>query len=349
MRQIDLPPISSLKLTAKTIVIAVVGAVVFVLLGIPLPLLLGPMVACLIAALIGTKMQDLGSVGTFLRTFLGVTVGASITPALVYRLPEMGISLIFVPIFILLIGAVGYPFLRYAFGLDHPTSFYAAMPGGLQDMLVFGEEAGGDLRAMSLIHATRVLVIVTMAPLFLSQVWALDLTLPPGASASSIPSYEIAIMIAAGFVGWKVGERVGLFGASILGPLILTAILSLTGIIEHRPPAEIIWIAQFSIGIAVGVKYTGVTAQELRSYILAGVGYSILAALISIFFIVIVANLGVAPKLESFLAFLPGGQAEMAVISIIAGADLAFVVTHHILRIIVVITIAPLIAKLVTK
>lgn len=349
MLRIDFPPISSLKLTAKTIVIAVVGAVVFVLLGIPLPLLLGPMVACLIAALIGTKMQDLGSVGTFLRTFLGVTVGASITPALVYRLPEMGLSLIFVPLFILMIGAVGYPFLRYVFGLDHPTSFYAAMPGGLQDMLVFGEEAGGDLRAMSLIHATRVLVIVTMAPLFLSQVWALDLTLPPGASASSIPSYEIAIMIAAGFVGWKVGERVGLFGASILGPLILTAILSLTGIIEHRPPAEIIWIAQFSIGIAVGVKYTGVTAQELRSYILAGVGYSILAALISIFFIVIVANLGVAPKLESFLAFLPGGQAEMAVISIIAGADLAFVVTHHILRIIVVITIAPLIAKLVTK
>lgn len=349
MRRIDFPPVSSLKLTAKTIVIAAVGAVVFVLLGIPLPLLLGPMVACLIAALIGTKMKDLGSVGTFLRTFLGVTVGASITPALVYRLPEMGLSLIFVPLFILLIGAVGYPFLRYVFGLDHPTSFYAAMPGGLQDMLVFGEEAGGDLRAMSLIHATRVLVIVTMAPLFLSQVWSLDLTLPPGASASSIPSYEIAIMIAAGFVGWKVGERVGLFGASILGPLILTAILSLTGIIEHRPPAEIIWIAQFSIGIAVGVKYTGVTAQELRSYILAGVGYSILAALISIFFIVIVANLGVAPKLESFLAFLPGGQAEMAVISIIAGADLAFVVTHHILRIIVVITIAPLIAKLVTK
>ena len=349
MRRIDFPPISSLKLTAKTIVIAAVGAVVFVLIGIPLPLLLGPMVACLFAALIGTKMQDLGSVGTFLRTFLGVTVGASITPALVYRLPEMGLSLMFVPIFILLIGAVGYPFLRYVFGLDHPTSFYAAMPGGLQDMLVFGEEAGGDLRAMSLIHATRVLVIVTMAPLFLSQVWSIDLSLPPGASASSIPTYEIAIMIAAGFVGWKLGERVGLFGASILGPLILTAILSLTGIIEHRPPAEIIWIAQFSIGIAVGVKYTGVTAQELRTYILAGVGYSILAALISIFFIVIVVQLGFAPKLESFLAFLPGGQAEMAVISIIAGADLAFVVTHHILRIIVVITIAPLVAKLVTK
>lgn len=349
MRRIEFPPTSSLKLTAKTIVIAALGAVVFVLIGIPLPLLLGPMVACLFSALIGSKMQDLGSVGTFLRTFLGVTVGASITPALVYRLPEMGLSLMFVPIFILVIGVVGYPFLRYVFGLDHPTSFYAAMPGGLQDMLVFGEEAGGDLRAMSLIHATRVLVIVTMAPLFLSQVWSIDLSLPPGASASNIPNYEIAIMIAAGFVGWKLGERVGLFGASILGPLILTAILSLAGIIEHRPPAEIIWIAQFSIGIAVGVKYTGVTAQELKSYILAGVGYSILAALICIFFIVIIANLGIAPKLESFLAFLPGGQAEMAVISIIAGADLAFVVTHHILRVIVVITIAPLIAKLVTK
>ncbi len=349
MRRVNIPPVNSLKLTAKTVVIAAVGAVVFVLLGIPLPLLLGPMIACLFAALIGTKMEGLGSVGTFFRTFLGVTVGASITPALVHRLPEMGLSLLFVPLFILTIGAVGYPFLRYVFGLDHPTSFYAAMPGGLQDMLVFGEEAGGDLRAMSLIHATRVLVIVTMAPLFLSQVWSLDLTRPPGAAASSIPAYEIAIMVAAGFVGWKLGERVGLFGASILGPLILTAILSLVGIIDHRPPAEIIWIAQFSIGIAVGIKYAGVTGKELRSYILAGVGYSVLAAIISIFFIVIIANLGIAPALDSFLAFLPGGQAEMAIIAIIAGGDLAFVVTHHILRIIVVITIAPLVAKLVTK
>ena len=30
-------------------------------------------------------------------------------------------------------------------------------------MVAFGEEAGGDVRALSLIHATRVLIVVTVA------------------------------------------------------------------------------------------------------------------------------------------------------------------------------------------
>ena len=54
-----------------------------------------------------------------------------------------------------------------------------------------------------------------------------------------------------------------MFGASILGPLILTAIASITGIFI-RPPVEAIWAAQYFIALGIGVKYVGVTAQEIR-------------------------------------------------------------------------------------
>ncbi len=47
-------------------------------------------------------------------------------------------------------------------GFDRVTAWYAAMPGGLQDMVIFGEEAGGDPRALSLIHATRVLIVMSV-------------------------------------------------------------------------------------------------------------------------------------------------------------------------------------------
>ena len=55
-----------------------------------------------------------------------------------------------------------------------------------------------------------------------------------------------------------------MFGASILGPLILTAIASITGILHTRPPVEAIWAAQYFIALGIGVKYVGVTAQEIR-------------------------------------------------------------------------------------
>jgi len=328
---------------------ALIGAAIFLALGLPLPWLLGPMMACLIVALSGARMQGAGQLGVFMRTFLGVAVGASITPQVLAGLPEIAASLAIVPVFIGVIALIGYPLFRRVFGFDHPTAWYAAMPGGLQDMLVFGEEAGGDIRALSLIHATRILVIVTVAPLIMTLYWQVDLSQPPGAPMTSIPWQQIALIVAAGFAGWKIAERVGLFGASILGPMILTAGLSLAGIIQTRPPAEIIQAAQFFIGIAVGAKYAGITVRELRIDVTAGLVYSLILAIISLIFLELIYMLGLAPALDAFLAFLPGGQAEMVVIAIIAGADLAYVVSHHILRIVIVILLAPIVARMMRR
>lgn len=340
---------NSARRRALTFGLATLGAVAFLGLGLPLPLLLGPMLACLVAALAGAPLQGAGQFGIFMRTFLGVAVGASITPEVLAGLPEIAASLMLVPAFIAVIALIGYPLFRRVFGFDHPTAWYAAMPGGLQDMLVFGEEAGGDIRALSLIHATRVLAIVTVAPLLMQGFWGVDLSRPPGSPILTTPPFQIALFVAAGFLGWKIAERAGLFGASILGPMILTAGLSLSGIIEHRPPAEIIQAAQFFIGIAVGVKYAGITARELRIDVTAGLAYAGVLAVISLVFIEVIVLLGLAPGLDAFLAFLPGGQAEMVVIAIIAGADLAYVVSHHLLRVIIVILLAPVVARVMAR
>jgi membrane AbrB-like protein len=330
---------------ALTFAIAVAGSLVFLVLGLPLPFLLGPMFACLLAALMGAKLKGAGQFGFFMRTFLGVAVGASITPELIHHVPDIALSLMFVPLFIASIAAVGFPLLRYVFKFDPVTAWYAAMPGGLQDMLIFGEEAGGDPRALSLIHATRVVVLVSIAPVLIAVVYGFDLSGPPGVPITSLPVTQVAIMALAGLVGWKLAERLGLFGASILGPMILTAILSLTGVVQSRPPAEIIQAAQFFIGIAVGVKYVGITRIEVRTNIFAGLVYSAVMAFVSLVFFEIIVTLGLASSLDALMAFLPGGQAEMVVIAIIAGADLAYVVTHHVLRIVTVVLLAPIVMR----
>ncbi|RID90625.1 AbrB family transcriptional regulator [Gemmobacter lutimaris] len=328
-----------------TLAAAALGAAMFLALALPLPLLLGPMLGCLLAALAGAPLQGMGVLGTALRTWLGVAIGSTVTPALLHDLPRMGATLALVPLFVGLIGLVGYPFFRRVMGYDHPTAFYSAMPGGLQDMLIFGEEAGGNVRSMSLIHATRVLVIVTATPFLLALLYDVDLSQAPGRPASEVPLSQIALMVASGIAGWKIAERIGMFGASILGPLILTACLSLAGVIQGRPPAEMIWAAQFFIGIAVGSKYAGITPRELRHDVTAGLGYALLLAILSLGFIETAALLSGRPALEVALSFLPGGQAEMAVIALMTGADVAFVVAHHLTRIFLVITAAPLIAR----
>lgn len=331
--------------TAGTLLLAVLGTAIFSVLGLPLPFLFGPMLACLIAALLGAPLRGTGQVAVAARTILGVAVGASVTADLVTMLPQMALSVALIPLYILCIGLVGVPFFRRVFGFSPVTSYYAAMPGGLQDMVIFGTEAGGDPRALSLIHATRVLIIVTVAPILLTQAFNTPLNQPIGAPIGDIAPTELALMVLAALIGWKGGERIGLFGASILGPMIVTAALSLSGLINARPPAEAILAAQFFIGIGIGVGYVGVTLAELRKFVLAGVAYVILLALLAIVFTEFVVLTGLAGQVEGFLAFAPGGQAEMTVLAIVSGADLGFVIAHHLTRIVLVITAAPIVAR----
>ena len=328
-----------------TLGIAAAGAAVFHAVGFPLPLLLGPMFGCLVAAFFKAPLQGVSAVSGAMRTVLGVAVGASITPALIGRIGEMALSVALIPPFVLVIGLVGYPYFRRVCGFDRPTAYYSAMPGGLQDMLVFGVEAGGDARALSLVHATRVLAIVTIMPGLLSFAWGLSFDSAPGAPLAATPPGQLALMALCAGAGWWGAARIGLFGAAILGPMALTAAASLGGLIAVRPPAEAILAAQFFIGIGVGVKYVGVTVEEVRRILAAALGYCLLLAALSVAFAEAAHFLAGAPQVEALLAFAPGGQGEMVVLAVVAGADVAFVVTHHLVRLVVVILGAPLAAR----
>ena len=335
-----------IRLRVFTIVLAAAGAAVFWALDLPLPFLFGPMIFCLVAALGGAQLRGVGQLGVGMRSILGVAVGASVTPDVIDRLPQMAISVALIPLYVIIIGAIGVPFFRRLFGFDHATSWYAAMPGGLQDMVIFGQEAGGDVRALSLIHATRVLIVITVAPVLLTQMFGQPLTQPMGAPIRDVPLGELALMVAAALIGWKGGERIGLFGASILGPMIVTAALSLSGLIHVRPPAESIIVAQYFIGIGIGVGYVGVTLLELRKFVFAGVVFVLILSVLAAVFTEIVVLFGLADPVDGFLAFAPGGQAEMTVLAIVAGADLGYVIVHHLTRILIVITGAPIAARL---
>ena len=330
---------------ARTYAVAAVGVAAFHLAGLPLPWLLGPIFACLIAGLAGLRMRGNKLVNALMRTVLGVAVGATLTAGVLASMPAMWPTLLMMPVLIVLAGAIGVPYFRRLWGFDFPTAYYAAMPGGLQDMLAFGEEAGGNLRSLSLIQTTRVLAIVATLPFLLHHFWGIDLTNPPGAPASQIAPGQLALMAVAGVAGWRIAAWLGLFGASILGPMLLAGLMAATGLLQHRPPAEAIAAAQFFIGMTVGSAYAGITLAELRRDVAAGLGYCVILLALAAMLTEAALLLGLAPPLETLLAFAPGGQAEMTILALISGADLAFVIAHHVLRIVVIIVGAPIAAR----
>jgi hypothetical protein len=330
---------------AFAFVAATVGVALFRWLELPLPWLLGPIFACLVAALAGVPLAGYKPLNDSMRTILGVAVGATVTPAVIASVPGMWPTLLLVPVMILAIGMTGVPYFQRIWGYNFATAYYATMPGGLQDMLIFGEEAGGNVRTLSLVHATRVMVIVVALPFILKFVWEADLSNSPGAPIASVPLDDLLIMVFCAGFGWWAARRVGMFGASILGPMIATAAAALSGLIETGPPAEAIWAAQFFIGMIIGSKYSGITMTEVRRDLTAGLGFCAILIVLTLIFVEFIFRLNLAPEQEALLAFAPGGQTELTLLALIVGADAAFVVTHHILRTFLVILGAPLAAK----
>lgn len=339
-------PGSAIAQIALTLLVSAIGAGAFWLLNLPLPFLFGPMFGCLAMALLGMPLKGVSPAETLSRTILGVAAGASITPETLSLIPSMAASLALVPLYVAAIGAVGVPYFRKVCGYDKATAWYAAMPGGLVEMVQFGSEAGANIRSLSLIHATRVTIFITVAPAILLWAFGASLNNPPGPPAVDIPIIQLALMAFAALAGWKLASIVGMFGATILGPMIIAALLSLTGFIHNRPPAEAIIFAQFFLGTGVGAGYVALSFRELRKDVLAGMGFVVIIATLAVAFAQLVARTTNTDAMAGFLAFAPAGQAEMTMLAIAIGADLGFVITHHLLRMIFVVVGAPVTARL---
>jgi membrane AbrB-like protein len=335
--------------TLLTVVIGATGVAAFWAIHLPLPFLFGPMAACLLAALLRAPLRGFGQVSIGARSILGVAIGASLTPDLLDRLPEMLASLAIVPVYIASIALIGIPFFERVCGFDRKTAFYAAMPGGAADMTLFGQQAGANLRQLSLVHVTRLLVIMVVAPIVMVKFYGANLSHPVGEPAAALPVSELLMMIGAAVLGWKGGERIGLFGSAIIGPLVVAAVLSLAGLLHARPPKEALLAAQFLIGTGIGVSYVGVTFRELRETIVGGATFVLILALLAAAATEIVTLSGLAPPTEGFLAFTPGGQAEMAMLAILSGADLGFVIAHHLVRVMLVILGAPILFRVLAR
>ena len=332
-----------------TLALALATGCLLFWIGAPLPFLFGSLSACLIAATLGVPLEGTPLLSIVSRTTLGVAIGASITWSLLSQFASIAPTLLLVPVYIVVIAFVGVYYFQHILGYDKTTAYYAAMPGALQDMVAFGEEAGGNARSLSLIHATRLLLMVTIAPLILIWFYGANLNHPLGPPASELPFYHVLIILGIGITGWKLASWAGLFGASVLGPILLSIPLSLAGILTERPSQEMIMVSQFFIGLGVGINYRGITPIEIRRDILAASGFVIILLGIAALFTFTATLLSDLDSTEIYLAFWPAGQAEIAVLSLAAGINVGIVVAHHLVRLIIIILGAPTLAHYFTR
>lgn len=329
------------------LLIGFAGVQIFLYFHLPLPWLLGSLTACLVASVARLPLAKPRPLVLPMRMVLGLAIGSAFTPALAGRISEMALSLAFIPPFVLAMTFVGVPFFMRIARFDRPTAFFAAMPGGFNDMLAMGRDAGANQRQLSLAHATRILIIVFVTPFWLQWTHGLEIGVRPAGAVGllDVTAIDAVLMVACGIGGWWGARRLGISGAAIIGPMAVSAVLHVVGIVTFKVPAELINLAQLVIGTHVGCQFLGITAREFTTTVSASVVYAVYLLLLTALFTTIVVTLTGIDVPSVVLAYSPGGQAEMNIMAVVLGTDVAYVALHHITRVALVVVGAQIVFR----
>jgi uncharacterized protein len=323
------------------------GGGLFATVAVPLPWLLGALATTTAASLAGLRLAVPGSLRQPMIALLGVMLGGAFTPerlagALVW-LP----SLAALPFYVVAVGALILLYLRRMSSFDRATAFFAATPGGMSEMIALSDQLGGDQRRVSLIHGTRLLFIVFTIP-FLAR--AFGATVPVARNLAGpvmLDLADLALLAACGVLGYLLATRLRLPAATFIGPLLGSMAAHLTGWVETQPPYLLLALAQLVIGSSVGARFSGTPLALVARSLALGAGATLLMLIITFAFGGVLHGLTGLPLALLLLAFIPGGFAEMSLIALGMGVDPAFVVTHHSVRVFLVVLIAlPLFAWL---
>jgi membrane AbrB-like protein len=327
---------------AATLALGAIGGWAADHIHMPLAWMMGAMIVTTIAAIAGAPMAMAPSFRTAMSAVLGVMVGSAFTPAIFARAGEWVVSLSVSVFYLFVITVVTWALLRRFARYDSPTAFFAAVPGGFNEMLLIGSAMGADDRIVALSHALRILFVVLAIPLWFTLARGYVAAPPTATGGGWGDPLDLALLLGCAVVGTLGARRLRVPAASLLGPMLLSAALHLAGATASKPPWLLIALAQLIIGSSVGARFAGVSPRLILNG--AAIALAVTAAMLAITFAFALglnALTGISVTVL-VLAYAPGGLPEMSLIALFLNEDTAFVSTHHITRLLVIVTLAPL-------
>lgn len=334
-----------------TLAIGTVGGALADMLALPLAWMIGAMCFTTVASLMGAPLyMHMGLRGAMVA-ILGVMLGSAFAPEMAGRLSQWLPTIGALFVYCVLVTLSLMVLFRKIAGYDWVTSFFAASPGGLNEMVLVGQAEGGDDRTISLIHGARVLFVVLIVPFaftLLSGYEQADRP-PVGGALIDLPLEAFAILTACGVVGAFGARALKIPAAMVTGPMFLSAAVHLMGWSDAKPPVELVAIAQLVVGCAIGQRFAGVPAKRVMRTLGVAVWATLVMLAITLVFALALDPLGVASFEAVVLSFAPGGLAEMSLIALALGVDAAFVSTHHIVRIVILVILAPMAFRAVRR
>nr|WP_246232958.1 AbrB family transcriptional regulator [Aurantimonas aggregata] len=318
-----------------------------VVLGFPVPWLLGPVLVVSAASIAGLDTRLPLTLRSFAFFVLGIQAGSGVTPAVLEQLALWPASFAIQMVGVVVVIAASYAFLRRGLGWDHPTSLFASMPGALSFVIAAAAQTRADMARVAVVQSVRLLMLIGVLTPTLAWLQSDIGILAAGHPAATLPDY--ALMFALCGIGAVAGHFSRVPGGMMLGALIASAILHGGGFVTAPIPPALAAFCLVLLGAVIGARLRGIGRRELAGLLPASVGSFVIAlGLSAIAAVVAILSLGLAPG-KVALAYAPGALEALTVLAFQFDVDPAYVAAHHVVRFLAIAFLVPLLATRVAR
>jgi uncharacterized protein len=316
--------------------------------GLPAGLLLGPMIAGIVFGVNGVRLEVPQWPYLGAQALIGAMVSAGITRAIVVSFTH-DFGLFCSVITATLLGAAVLGWLISRTGLiPGATAVYGTSPGAANAMVLLGEAEGADARLVAFMQYSRVL-LVAMGASIVARFWAGAHA--PGASWL-IPVHwgNLAIVLLLAVVGQQVARLLRLQAWALLGPMLLLSALHAAGWLVIELPRWLLAAAYALLGWHIGLGFRRDFLRHAGRALPVVVGAALCLMGLCGFLGWCLTHLAHIDALTAYLATSPGGIDSVAIIAASTPrVDLQFVLALQSVRLLFVISLAPLITRLVVR
>jgi membrane AbrB-like protein len=333
---------------AGTFALGGAGGLAATALGLPVAMLMGSLIAVAVAAAGGMRIGG-HPVGVpqpwrfALVPVIGVAIGAGFTPAVLEQAGLWAVSIAALVIYLPAAHLAGYLVYRRG-GLDRTTSYYGSVPGGLIESIQLGEAAGADVPMLTVLQFLRLILCIVMVPIAFSVIegHAVGSGAGLGLPGTDVPlsGHDALVLLAVAGVGVAGGRLLRLPAAVISGPILASAAAHVAGLTEAAPPGWLILVTQWVVGTSLGARFAGMRPRMLRTALLLALVNAAIALPLALAAALLLAPLTGQPVSARFLAYAPGGIAEMSLVALSLGVSAVFVTAHHIVRLLLAVLMA---------
>ncbi|WP_192841309.1 AbrB family transcriptional regulator [Falsirhodobacter sp. alg1] len=334
-----------------TLTLGAIGGGIAYAIGLPIALLLGSLLAVGGAAALG--LRPLGrriQVPPVLRIIfipvVGVAIGANFTPEVARQMVNWWPSLLALCLYIPVVHAIGYFFYRRFGPLDAKTAYFGAVPAGMVECVMLGEEVGADVKMLVLLQFLRLILTILLVPVAFALLT--DIHVGPavrlGGHGGMGPA-DLFILGAAAISGAWIAKRLRFPAAVMTGPILMSALVHATGLTSAVPPVWAVSVTQVIVGCMLGARFSGLPMGHIGMAIRLTIVNVLFGLGVAFVFTRALAHVIDQPPAAIFLAFAPGGVTEMSLIALSIQLSVVYVTAHHVMRIVMGILIARTFAK----